>query len=400
MKEKRWANLFIITGFLAFLSLALVVTLMRPKTSYSYYENRSLARPTPLNVQTILDGSFAQCVEPVLQDHAAGRNMLLKAATWSDLHLFHRPVINQVIPTPEMLLSWNPYETPDPTVISTQAQHMADQLAALRDVAASYGGQFYYVSVPGQYAYFEEQHPDFLNNRAAYTQLELPAFIGAMEERGVPLIEMGAVLDKLGNPPELYSTVDYHYQFGGAYVTYRAIMDRVNPDFGGALKVLTQDDLEFQTLENPYLGSRSRKLFGLWDSGERLTVAYPLNPTPFTRTDNGQPMPEAVYSLPENPDEPVLYSAYMGGDVGETVIQTNRPHLPSILIYGDSFTNPVECLMYESFDEMRSIDLRHYKERTLAEYIQLYQPDIVVGIRDYEALLSTDFNGSPFQVQP
>ena len=66
----------------------------------------------------------------------------------------------------------------------------------------------------------------------------------------------------------------------------------------------------------------------------------------------------------------MLYSLYMGGDVGETVIETGRPDLPSILIYGDSFTNPVECLAYYSFDEMRSIDLRHYKDMTLADYIQ------------------------------
>ena len=104
--------------------------------------------------------------------------------------------------------------------------------------------------------------------------------------------------------------------------------------------------------------------------------------------------------MPATDTEDVLYSLYMGGDVGETVIETGRPDLPSILIYGDSFPNPVECLAYYSFDEMRSIDLRHYKDMTLADYIQAYQPDIVVGIRDYEALLSTDFNGSPFQIQP
>lgn len=53
-----------------------------------------------------------------------------------------------------------------------------------------------------------------------------------------------------------------------------------------------------------------------------------------------------------------------------------------------------------SFDEMRTIDLRHYKDMTLADYIALYQPDVVVGIRDYESLLSTDYNGSPFEIQP
>ena len=70
----------------------------------------------------------------------------------------------------------------------------------------------------------------------------------------------------------------------------------------------------------------------------------------------------------------MLYTAYMGGDIGETVIDTGRDELPNILIYGDSFTNPLECLMYYSFNEMHSIDLRYYKDMTLEDYIRLYQP--------------------------
>ena len=169
---------------------------------------------------------------------------------------------------------------------------------------------------------------------------------------------------------------------------------------GEELTVLDEDSLTAETLSNPYLGSRGRKLFGLEDRGERLTIGLPRDPIPFTRTDNGRETASTVYALPATGTEEVLYSLYMGGDVGETVIETNRPDLPSILIYGDSFTNPVECLAYYSFDEMRSIDLRHYREMSLADYIRLHQPDIVVGIRDYEALLSADYNGSPFQLQP
>ena len=163
---------------------------------------------------------------------------------------------------------------------------------------------------------------------------------------------------------------------------------------------LTADDLTFEDLPNPFLGSRDRKLYGLWPGSEALTIGVQRDPVAFDRTDNGTPVPAQVFRLPATEAETVDYNVYMGGDVGETVIETGRPDLPSILIYGDSFTNPVECLAYYSFDEMRSIDLRHYKDMTLADYIQAYQPDIVVGIRDYEALLSTDFNGSPFQIQP
>ena len=77
----------------------------------------------------------------------------------------------------------------------------------------------------------------------------------------------------------------------------------------------------------------------------------------------------------------------MGGDIGLTEIDTGREELPSILIYGDSFTNAVECIAYYSFDKMYSIDQRHYTESTLEEFIAQHQPEIVVCIKDYEGLM-------------
>ena len=131
MKKSRWADWFLTAGFLGFLALALAVTLIRPKSGWSYYENRNLAHPAELSVETLLDGTFPASVEPVLQDHAAGRNTLMKLSVWVDLHLFHRPVVNQVVPADGMLLGWNPYETPDPAGITAQAEHMAEELARL-----------------------------------------------------------------------------------------------------------------------------------------------------------------------------------------------------------------------------------------------------------------------------
>ena len=87
---------------------------------------------------------------------------------------------------------------------------------------------------------------------------------------------------------------------------------------------------------------------------------------------------------------------YMGGDIAETVIRTDRPELPNALIFGDSFTNPVECLAYYSFNELRSVDLRHYTVQSLSDYIAAYQPDVVLCVRDYQSLLLREFNGDFF----
>lgn len=77
------------------------------------------------------------------------------------MELFHRPVVNQVIPAEGMLLSWNPYETPDPELIQQQADAMAGQLGELRDVVESYGGKFYYVAVPASTPILKRRIPTF-----------------------------------------------------------------------------------------------------------------------------------------------------------------------------------------------------------------------------------------------
>ena len=83
----------------------------------------------------------------------------------------------------------------------------------------------------------------------------------------------------------------------------------------------------------------------------------------------------------------------MGGDVSVTEIVTNRPELPTVLIYGDSFTNAVESLIWYNFDTMYSLDFRHYNKMTLEEFIAEKKPDIVVCIRDYEQLINPTANG-------
>lgn len=110
--------------------------------------------------------------------------------------------------------------------------------------------------------------------------------------------------------------------------------------------------------------------------------------------DNGVPTSAQIYSLPENDKTMVDYTVYMGGDIGETIIETSRPSLRKALIVGDSFTNPLETLLWMSFDETRSLDYRHYSEKNLLDYIKEYQPDVVITVRDESVYLSQEGNGA------
>lgn len=113
----------------------------------------------------------------------------------------------------------------------------------------------------------------------------------------------------------------------------------------------------------------------------------------FDRTDNGLPVPAQLFRLPATPTETVDYNVYMGGDVAEAVLSTHRPEFPNLLIFGDSFTNPLETLLYTGFDETRSLDLR-YADVSLLEYVAEHHPDVVLCVRDDTSYLSTEGNGN------
>ena len=388
----EWAMALLFSGVLLVLMAA---TILLPKNRYSYYENRNLSAFPEITAESVLSGQVFDDLETLFCDYAAGRTTALKAVTWCDLNVFHRPVVNDIVVTDDALLE-QLYTMPDTADdIARKAADVAADNAALRDQIEAYGGHYCYIAVPCQYAYYEDEYPSYLENRSAYTAAELAALNSAMDVQGITHVDMGPIFDSLGHLPAFSSKVDNHYGLRGAYETYRAAVQALNDAYGLALSFPEEGaDVTFSALPNPYMGSRTRKLLGLRGNDEKLLTAAFREDIPFTRFDNGGEVAATVYALPATDTEPLTYGLYMGGDIAETVLRTDRPELPSVLIFGDSFTNPVESLAYYSFDELRSIDLRHYTAQSLSDHIATYKPDVVLCIRDYQSLLSREYNGN------
>ena len=388
----EWAMALLFSGVLLVLMAA---TILLPKNRYSYHENRNLSAFPEITAESVLSGQVFDDLETLFCDYAAWRTPALKAVTWADLNVFRRPVVNDIVVTDDALLE-QLYTMPDTADdIARKAADVAADNAALRDQIESYGGHYCYIAVPCQYAYYEDEYPSYLENRSAYTAAELAALNSAMDAQGITHVDMGPIFDSLGHPPEFSSRVDNHYGLLGAYETYRAAVQKLNGDYGLALSFPEEGtDVTFSALPNPYMGSRTRKLLGLRGDDEKLLTAAFREDIPFTRFDNGEEVAATVYALPATDAEPLTYELYMGGDIAETVLRTDRLERPSVLIFGDSFTNPVESLAYYSFDELHSIDLRHYTAQSLSDYIAAYKPDVVLCIRDYQSLLSREYNGN------
>ena len=152
-----------------------------------------------------------------------------------------------------------------------------------------------------------------------------------------------------------------------------------------------EEDFRWKVLDKPFYGSRNRRLYDTSLITDQLLIYEPAEDLAFERFDYGSPAAPEVFVFTD--EDYVEYNIYMGGDIGETVIRTNRPELPSVLLFGDSFTNAFETFLYRSFDETRSLDLRSYSSKTLPEYIEEYRPDLVVCLRDDTAYTAFSGNG-------
>ena len=401
MKTERLKNVLsavfsigMIAAFCILIGAMSFRTITRNKDTYSYYENRRLAAEPEYTTDGLLSGTLMSDIETYTKDHAALRDRILSIYTDINLNILKRPVVNSIVITDDALLPYNAPETVDHSKIDSAADQVAANLHLHSDEVASYGGYFCYIAVPCQYVFFEDSYPWYLNNRSEYTAASSSALFSKLDECGVNYIDMKSVFDSLGARPEFSSKVDNHYGIVGAYETYRAMMNKITEESPFRPDILEDGDYKLTVLPNNYLGSRSRKLLGMRGDDEKLGMIEPILEIPFDRYDNDSTDPiHTVYTVPSAPDKDVLYGLYMGGDVAKTVIKTERPELPSILIYGDSFTNPVECITYTGFDTMYSYDFRHYDDMTLSEIIKEYKPDVVVCIRDYESMLNYKSNG-------
>lgn len=377
---KRFAQVAFLACFLAVILAVPAGTLLFSKNNTSaYYENRALAEWPEITVEGILDGSLAQSLETWYSDHAPGRATLLKIDTFLSMDVLHRPVVNDIVTTQDVLLPFLDYSEYTPAAYEATVSSMSEPFSKLNQYIEETGGSFYFVGFPEQRIYFEDEFPDYLNNHENEAEAADTIFREALEDEGIAFLDMGEVYDDLGHPADYYSTVDHHYNYYGAYAAYRSILDTLAAD-GWDLPVLTEEDFTFRELPNPYIGSRNRKLYNLWPNEDRAVIAELKDPIAYTRYDNGELSDKPLYVLPAAEELPTTYNLYMGGDFAETILETNRPELPDVLVFGDSFTNALETLLYTSFDEMRSLDLRHYTDKTLRDYITDYQPDIVICV--------------------
>lgn len=372
---KKQNNYGLIILFLMFIFIIPILTVVGRNTETSNIENRSLAQRPNLNKSSLLSGEYFSDFEEYFSDHIIGRNEWIKSHTAVNMNILRKKNINDIVMAEEdTLLPFFTTELLEDTKENFEnLPEMIDKLDFLNKVTRDNDGEFMFVGVPSQSSFFEDRYLDYISPPKDYFVENEEQFFGGLDKSDIGYTNMYEVLMEDYNP-DYYLKTDHHFSFLGAFRTYQEIIRNLD------MEPLRLDQMDLTTLEKPVLGSRNRQIYFLEDTDEKLTIGYPKDSIEYKKTTNGELSPD-LYYVDEN-ERPAYGDVYMGGDHSEIVIETNRPELKNVLIFGDSFTNALEPLLYYHFDETRILDLRHFNDMDISEYIEIHKPDIVLMVRD------------------
>lgn len=392
---KRFGKIILIMLFLGIIFIIPVMTKLEKNQVISQFENRKLAEVPILTKSSLLSGEYFGEWDTYLTDHIYGRNNWIKSYTYINMMLLGKSNLNNIVIGQDgFLLPFFDYDGKYDAINSEEnLSLMAKQLKEIQDKITPKGGSFYFIGVPSQASYHRAEYPSHVLSNSQLMDKTEKLMFGKLDQLGVPYINMNEVFQKTSNVEYYYKT-DHHYNFEGAYATYYEIIKNLQQKGGFNIKPpIEKSDMDIVTLSNPFGGSRNRQLYYMFPAEEQIKIAYPKNNIPYEKFNNGK-SDSKLYYLAANESAMINYGVYMGGDWAETVISTNNNKLPNLLVFGDSFTNAIEPLLYTHFNETRILDLRYYNKMSLYEYIDEYSPDVVLMVRDDLNYGSLEGNGN------
>lgn len=224
-----------------------------------------------------------------------------------------------------------------------------------------------------------------------YTNQNADKFLGGLKKNHVPYLDLRETIKNENlDYDKLFYNTDHHWKTETAFWAYQNVMCALGANYDKK----TIDINNFISIEykKSFLGSQGRRV-GKWYGGiDDYTLIYPLFETNYNiETLKNDGLVEKSGSFKDtiiinsniDENEPITtnrYAAYFGGDYPLVKVTNKNISNGKILIVQDSFGLPFSAFMSLNFKQTDILDLRHFREQTLFQYIDENEYDIVLFV--------------------
>ncbi|AYF05028.1 MULTISPECIES: secondary cell wall polysaccharide O-acetyltransferase PatB1 [Bacillus] len=370
---KKLGNLILLIGFLTIIFSFGILSLLKTDRAISPVENRPLAQKPTLTKEALLTGSFFKDFETYTNDQLIGRDEFIKSYTIAQINM-GKSLINDIILTDDKWLLKNPAWTKKYNEIDQSMPAINDLSQFLKEQNV----EFYFALPPSKTNALSFKLPSHIYT---YAQDNLNYFLKKLPADVKPIKLMEQFKKNYTNEEiqDMYFKTDHHWNMDGAFVGYQYIMNSIGQQssiYKG--KEIKKEDYTRTCAQNKHLvGSFNNQLYQLIDAtGEKLCYYTPKDGFNFTSvtakdvTGTVHQNLDSIYGVEKQKDT-TSYAGYYTDDYPEIVFENNNaPNEVRALVLKDSFANAIVPHLAQSFKHTSILDLRHYHEKDVYQYIK------------------------------
>ncbi len=264
----------------------------------------------------------------------------------------------------------------------------ADNLSGLQRFLTDQGIPFLFVMAPAKVPLNGEGMPrgtpDNYENTNADQAMRL------LSDRGVQALDLRQTLSAtLAQVEENFYRTDHHWNVTGSLKGYRQIMENVErmiPE----VKAAYTDPACWEKREKPdwWLGTHGKRVGRFFAGTDALTWALPTFETRMSRVTPGYGFYRGSFEQTEINAYVVNNRDYMQMDGNRVYVgadyplslhrNPSAPNPQKVLLLKDSFMIPLQAYFATEFAEVDALDPRYFKECSVAEYVAMNPPDLVI----------------------
>ena len=256
---------------------------------------------------------------------------------------------------------------------------------------------FLYVQAPYKISKYDFQLPEGLQD---YSNENADALLALLDNGSVDYIDLRTELYNQGvNQYDYYFKTDHHWTPEGAFFAFRTVSDILSKEYGFDLNRLSLDlkNYSINIYEKWFLGSQGKRVGKYYAGVDDVSIITPNFETdfifsvPYIQLIRSGEFKDTMFDFDQISNKNYFnlnpYAAYTGGDYKESITINNlAPNEKKVLLVRDSYSCVFSPFLSLNCRELRTIDLRHYQDGTLVEYIEDYQPDMVIIMYNAGAL--------------
>ena len=361
-------NRFLSALFCLFLGGMLVVSTILPDQSFSPLENRYLAKPPKLSLETLTNGSFMEGAEEYASDQIVGRDFWVALKAWCE-RLSGKQENNGVYFGKEDTLL-NRVNTP------TQ-EELQKRLNFVDTLVGNVSVPVYLGLIPSSSAVWSDRLP-----AGAPTADELSLIDELYFNTGASTLDMaGALLEH--KDEDLYYRTDHHWTSLGAYYGANVLFEAMG------LEPLNLSDYEKTTVTTEFYGTTFSTSGVRWVAPDSIDTYIPADGVKVTSWFTGSPEEGSLY-VDSYLNQKDKYSYFLGGNQSLCVIETEHTDAPKVLVIRDSYSDSLAPFLTERFSEIHLFDPR-YNLTSVKDYVVQNDIDSVVVLYSFQNF-TTDQN--------